>query len=73
MTGLERVQAMAREESDLARKRWDDPRSPIHGSQFERDLEKMLGSGITQAEAAERLGCARATISKLLKKKGWAL
>lgn len=73
MTGLERVQAMARVENALARKRWDDPRSPIHGSQFERNLEKLLGSGITQAEAARRLGCVRSTISKVLKKKGWTL
>lgn len=62
-------------ENAAARKQWNrggrEPRA-VRNS-VETSLKPLIGSGITQVEAASRIGCSVARIGQILKKKGWAL
>jgi hypothetical protein len=71
---LERLRASAAESNREARKRWDRSGAPGRKSSPVRDgLKQMLGTGISHAEAARRIGCTPGAVSNMLRREGWRL
>lgn len=74
MTLLEQMRATAAAENRAARTTWDRAGAPGRKSSPVRDhLKRMLGSGISHAEAARRIGCTPGAVSNMLRREGWTL
>lgn len=74
MTIIEQMHHIAAAENRVGRATWDRPGAPGRKSSTVRDrLEKILGSGISHAEAARRIGCTPGAVSNMLRREGWRL
>lgn len=74
MTQLEKMRAIAAAESAAARQNWDRSHPPRRQPSRVRDeLRKMLGSGISHAEAGRRIGCTKSAVRSMLLREGWKL
>jgi len=79
MTLLEQWQDLAEIENSRAREMWDDmtksdnAKRRTYSSKTVDGLRPLLGTGITQREAARRIGVTPGTVSNMLRKHGWTL
>lgn len=77
MNGLAKMRQMAKAECARARKVWGDDERKNRGGRgnasYSTDrLVEMLGTGMSQAEAARRLGVSKVAVSRRLKRMGQA-
>lgn len=74
MTLLEQWQDLAAIENERAREIWlgEDARK-TRPSRTRDGLLPLLGSGISQIEAARRIGVSEVSVHKTLKREGWTL
>lgn len=71
---LERLREVAMAESRAARKNWDRPGCPGGKARWiDGEVRKLVGTGMTQVEAAHHIGVTRSTVSLALKRNGWRL
>lgn len=76
-TEIQRMQKMARKESNRAKRLWetggDIPKGDAPAGTLADRLQELLGRGMTQREAAEKLHTSQALVSYHLRRRGWKL
>lgn len=79
-TVLARMKAMARAECRAMRQSWGKGEAPLEPEKqkgppglIRERIVPYIGSGLTQAEVAQRLGCTRGPIVRALKELGASL